>query len=213
MATESPFGAITIRGAGGSLRFDDQGITIRNLSRTHRIGWTEVRRFTDGCAGESDYLWALAVQLHNQLTVIAWGTTATDVAPSKTLVAVGQAAERYGIPADLTGTIERGSFPATLLGTSETIRVTIRDERLARDGRDPILEVTERTEPVQRGDILALSHDGTEVEVLGIRQIFAAGRWEQVAYVGDVWRYRPSPLLAWIHRIRPHFWGRLLILF
>jgi hypothetical protein len=89
----------------------------------------------------------------------------------------------------------------------ETIRVTIRDERLARKGRDPILEVTERTEPVQRGDILALSHDGTEVEVLGIRQIFAAGRWEQVAYVGDVWRYRPSPLLAWIRRIRPHFWG------
>lgn len=35
-----------------------------------------------------------------------------------------------------------------------------------------------------------MSHDGTEVEVLGVRQIFAAGRWEQVANVGDVLRYR-----------------------
>lgn len=41
----------------------------------------------------------------------------------------------------------------------------------------------ERPEPVHRGDILTLSHDGTTVEVLGVRQIFAAARWEQVAYV------------------------------
>jgi hypothetical protein len=101
------------------------------------------------------------------------------------------AEHRYGrphrVPADLSGTIERGSFPATLLGTSATIKVTIRDERLARDGRDPIAEVTECTEPVQPRDILTLSRDGTEVEVVAIRQIFAAGRREQVAYVGDVW--------------------------
>jgi hypothetical protein len=97
-------------------------------------------------------------------------------------VSIAQAAQRYNIPADLTGTIERGSFPTTLLGTSETITVTIRDARLADDSREPILEVIQRTEPVQPGDILALSHDGTEVEVLGVRQMFAGGRWEQVAY-------------------------------
>ena len=203
MPTEGPFGAVTIGRAGSWLRFDDEGVTIRNLFRTNRIGWAEVRHFTDGCAGEGDTSWALAVQLHSGPTVIAWGTTATDAASSKTLVAVGQAAERYGIPAGLTGTIERGSFPATLLGASGTIRVTIRDERLARDGRDPILEIIGRTEPVQPRDILTLSHDGTGVEVLGIRQIFAAGRWEQVAYVGNVLRYRPSPLLARIRHIKP----------
>ena len=209
MPTESPGSAITI---GDGVRFDDQGVTIRNPFRTHRIGWAEVHHFADGYTGDSDSKWALAVVLNNGRTVtagrtaapvMARRTAAPDVAPSKTLVAVGQAAVRYGIPADLTGTIERGTFPATLLGTSGSIRVTIRDERPARDGRDPILEVTERTEPLQPGDILALSHDGTEVEVLGVRQMFAMGRWEQVAHVGDVLDYRPSPLWAWIHRIRP----------
>jgi hypothetical protein len=184
--------ADTIGHGGTYLRFDDEGITIRNWFRTYRIGWAEVRRFTDGSvggdgsAGDRGGKWVLAVSLHTGRTVIASSTKAWNVAPSKTLVAVGLAAERYGIPADLTGTIERGSFPATLLGTSATIRVTIRDDRLALDGRDPILEVTECTEPVQPRDILTLSHDGTDVEVLAIRQIFAAGRWEQVAHVGDI---------------------------
>jgi Bacterial PH domain len=167
------------------LRFDNQGVTVRNWFRTYRIGWAEVRRFVDGSVygpGNQDGLWALAIVLHNGQTVIARGTAASD-ASSKTLVAAGQAAERYDIPADLTGTIERGSFPDTLLGTSGTIRVTIRDESLADDGREPVLEVIQRTEPVQPGDILALSDDGTEVKVLGVRQIFAGGRWEQVAYV------------------------------
>jgi len=210
MPTESPVGAITI---GDGVRFDDQGVTIRNLFRTHRIGWAEVHHFADGCTagdGHSNSKWVLAVVLNNGRTVMAWRTAAPDVAPSKTLVAVGQAAARYGIPADLAGTIERGTFPAALLGISGAIRVTIRDERPARGGRAPVLEVIERTEPLQPGDILALSHDGTEVEVLGTRQMFAMGRWEQLAHVGDILGYRPSPSWAWIHRIRPRLW-RLLI--
>jgi hypothetical protein len=68
--------------------------------------------------------------------------------PSEMLVAVGQAAIRYDIPADPTGTIERGSFPATLFGASGAITVTLRDERVADEGRDPILDVIHRTEPV-----------------------------------------------------------------
>ena len=180
-------GPITISTLRGSLQFGDQGITIRNLFRTHRIGWAEVRRFTDWAAdrwvyaGDGIAAWALAVVLHNGRTVMAWGTVAT-VAPSRSLVAIGQAAQLYDIPADLTGTIERGSFPATLLGASGTITVTVRDGRLAVDGSEAVLEVVQRTEPVQPGDILALS-GGTEVEVQGIRQMFAGGGWEQVAYV------------------------------
>jgi hypothetical protein len=181
--------AITISSRRRELRCDDQGVTVRNLFRTYRIGWAEVRRFTDGVEGGGppegggQTRWTLWVVLHNGRTVPAEATMARTVAPSKTLVAIGQAAERYDIPADLTGTIERGSFPATLLGVSGTITVTIRDARLTDDSREPILEVIQRTEPVQPGDILALTYDGTEVEVLGVRQIFAGGRWEQVAYV------------------------------
>ena len=69
-----------------------------------------------------------------------------------------------------------------MLGASGTITVILHDESLADDGRDPILEVIHRTEPVQPCDILALS-DGTEVKVLGIWQIFEGGHWEQVASV------------------------------
>jgi Bacterial PH domain len=181
--------AITITSRFEELRFDDQGVTVRNVFRTYRIGWAEVRRFTDGSVGGGTPegggggQWALRVVLHNGRTVTAKATKAWTVAPSKTLVAIGQAAERYDIPADLTGTIERGSFPATLLGVSGTITVTIRDARLAGDSRGAILEVIQRTEPVQPNDILALSNGGTDVEVVGVRQISAGGRWEQVAYV------------------------------
>lgn len=174
MTTEGYLGAITFGDLRASVRFDDQGVTVRNWFRTYRIGWAEVSRFTD-CWGE----WGrdLGVALHNGRNVMAWAES------PKLLVAVGEAAQRYDIPADLTGTIERGSFPATLLGASGTITVTIRDRRLAVDGSEAILEVVQRTEPVQPGDILTLSHDGTEAEVLQIRQLFAGGRWEQVAYV------------------------------
>jgi hypothetical protein len=186
---ESSSGVITISGGLlGSVQFDDQGVTVRNLLRIHRIGWAEVRRFTDGGVDPEQPSWALAVVLHNGRTVLARGTAlprgpSANEAPSKSLVAIGQAAERYGIPAELTGTIARGSFPATLLGASGTITVTISDGRQAVHGREAVLEVIQRTEPVQRGDILALSHDGTEVEVVGVRQMFAGRRWEQTAYV------------------------------
>ena len=177
---------ITINSLRGSLQFDDQGVTIHNWFRTYRIGWAEVSRFEDGyvwsSGNDGEGTWALAVVRHDGRTVKAKATMAPQFARSKTLVAVGQAAQRYGIPADLTGTIERGSFPATLLGASETITVTIRDARLADDSRELILEIIQRTAPIQPGDILALSHDGTEVEVLGVRQMFAGGRWEQVAH-------------------------------
>jgi len=191
MLTEGSSGAITIRTWRGRLQFDDQGITVRNLFRTHRVGWTEVSRFWDlvvnssmGPGPHGPVAWTLIVVLRNGRTVTAWATRASWPPPSQTLVAVGQVAQRYGIPADLAGAIKRDSFPAALLGASETIRVTIRD---GVDAHEPILDVINRTEPVEPGDILALSQPGSEMEVVGTRQIFADGRWEQVAWV----RYEP----------------------
>jgi len=187
MPTESKSGAITIRGWRGRLRFDDQGITVENFFRVYRIEWAEVHQFADGYvwpSGENGPgTWALAVVRHDGSAVTAGGTAAKWAAPSETLVAVGQAAQRHGIPAELTGTIDRDSFPVALLGASATIRVTA---RYGHDDREAILDVIERTEPVQPRDILTLSHHGTDVEVQSIRQIFAGGRWEQVALVRDV---------------------------
>jgi hypothetical protein len=184
MSAEGSFEAITIGSRRGSwLRFDDQGIVVKNLFRTHEIDWAEVHHFADCFSGYKEGelpSWALAIVLQDARTVIARGTAGW--ARSATLVAVGQVAGRYDIPADLTGTIERGSFPAALLGASGTIQVTIRDAVWA----ETILEVIQRTEPVQPGDILALGHHSTNMEVRGMRQIFAGGRWEQVAYVGDI---------------------------
>jgi hypothetical protein len=176
---------ITISNPRGELRFDDQGVTVRNWFRTYQIGWAEVRRFTDGAladGGDDQRIWALYVMLHRGRTVMARAAARRLDASSETLVSIGQAAQRYNIPADLTGTIERGSFPATLLGAFQTITVTIRDANLADDSREVALEVIQRTEPVQPGEILALSCGDTEVEVLAVRQIFADGHWEQVAY-------------------------------
>ena len=191
MLTEGSSGAITIRTWRGRLQFDDQGITVKNLFRTYQVSWTEVRRFWDlvvnssmGSGPHGPVAWTLIIVLHNGRTVAARATRASWPPPSQTLVAVGQVAQRYGIPADLAGAIKRDSFPAALLGASGTIRVTIRD---GVDAHEPILDVINRTEPVEPGDILALSHHGNEMEVVGTRQIFANGRWEQLAWV----RYDP----------------------
>jgi hypothetical protein len=183
MLTESSSGAITIRTWRGRLQFDDQGITVKNLFRSYQIAWSEVRRFWDLVVQPADgdpISWALIIVLHDGRTVTARATAASWPPPSQTLVAVGQTAQRYGIPADMAGAIKRDSFPAALLGASGTISVTIRD---GLDVHEPILDVIERTEPVEPGDILALSHHGTDTEVVGTRQIFAGGRWEQVAWV------------------------------
>jgi hypothetical protein len=190
MAAERSLDAITIAKRARSLQFDDYGITVRNLFRTRRIGWAEVRRFEDASIGGDSNGggggWVLGIALRDGRTIAAGVTgrfPALSAAPSETLILMGQAAQRYNIPANLSGTIERGSFPATLLGTSGTITVTIRNARLPDDDGEAVLEVIQRTEPVQPRDILLLARNGAEVEVLAMRQIFTGGRWEQVAYV------------------------------
>jgi hypothetical protein len=73
-----------------------------------------------------------------------------------------------------------------LAGAGSTRDTSDQRHAARRSGSEAILDVIERTEPVQPRDILTLSHHGTDVEVQGIRQIFAGGRWEQAAFVRDV---------------------------
>jgi hypothetical protein len=95
------------------LRLGDDGVTVRNFPRTYRISWHEVSCFADGSVtrGEAGRVWALDVVLRDGRAVTASGTTAgkRDARP-ETLAAIRQAAERYAIPAKLTGTAaKRGS--------------------------------------------------------------------------------------------------------
>jgi hypothetical protein len=96
------------------LQLDDHGVTVRNFFRTHRISWAEVRCFADGSvyAEAGSYNWALAVVLHDGRVVTAKGTARNKDPRPETLTAVQQAAERYAIPATLTGTPMRRGSPA-----------------------------------------------------------------------------------------------------
>jgi hypothetical protein len=95
------------------LRLGDGGVTVRNFPRTYRISWHEVVCFADGSVtrGEAGRVWALDVVLRDGRVVTASGTSGgkRDARP-ETLAAIRQAAERYAIPAKLTGTAaKRGS--------------------------------------------------------------------------------------------------------
>jgi DivIVA domain-containing protein len=93
------------RGWRIELRIDDNGVTIRNFFRTHRFTWPEVSHFADAWlyGGESKFWWALRVVLRDGRTVIARGTTRSGPPNLKMLTVIGQAADRYRIPAELTG--------------------------------------------------------------------------------------------------------------
>ena len=108
MAKGSEPGAVTIaRSRLRWLRFDDQGITVRNRYCTYRIGWNEVRSFRDGHREGnwhwSAHSWVLVIVLHNGREIAASGTLNKKTALPETLRAIRQAAARYEIPAQLTG--------------------------------------------------------------------------------------------------------------
>jgi hypothetical protein len=93
------------------LQFDDQGVTVRNLFRTRRIGWPQVSHFADGSswAGGSGTLWALVVVQLDGRGVTATATRGSSLrtegfASPKIVTAIRQAAERYGVSTDgMTG--------------------------------------------------------------------------------------------------------------
>lgn len=89
------------------LRLDDHGVTVRNFFRTYRISWAELRCFADGWVslGESGRLWALQAVRRDGRVITAKGTSrGKGTARPETLAAIQQAAERYAVPAVLTGT-------------------------------------------------------------------------------------------------------------
>jgi Bacterial PH domain len=93
-------------------QFDDQGVTVRNLFCTLRIGWPQVSRFADGSSwagGGSGSLWALVVVRRDGRAVTATATRGSSlrtegIASPKIVTAIRQAAERYGVSTDgMTG--------------------------------------------------------------------------------------------------------------
>jgi Bacterial PH domain len=88
-----------------ALRIDEHGLTIRNHLRTHRVSWPEVRCLSDHMLdpARGPQLWALCVVLRDGRRVTAEGTGMRVPVQAGTLAAIRQAAERHGIPADLTG--------------------------------------------------------------------------------------------------------------
>jgi hypothetical protein len=95
------------------LVMDQHGATIRNYFRTFRFGWPEVNCLADGSAyaGADGWKWALSLMLHNGRAVTATGTmTSGPRRMPEVLAVIGQAAERYAVPAELTGNaVPRGS--------------------------------------------------------------------------------------------------------
>ena len=108
-AVASVAALLIYRGWHTGVRFDIHGLTIRYFFWTRRIGWQEVSRFADGLTaglGEgAGLVWTLVVVVLRNGRVVKVKATARDgsSAESKVLTAVLQAAERYGVPAALTG--------------------------------------------------------------------------------------------------------------
>jgi DivIVA domain-containing protein len=111
-AVASVAALLIYRGWHTGVRFDIHGLTIRYFFWTRRIGWQEVSRFEDGLTaglGEgAGLVWTLVAVLRNG-RVVKVKATARDgsSAEPKVLTAVLQAAERYGVPAALTGIASR----------------------------------------------------------------------------------------------------------
>jgi hypothetical protein len=103
------------RGCRLGARFDDHGVTVRKLLRTDRYSWPEVSHFADGHArGGGDAVWALDIVLNDgravTVTPLIWGKSPR----RKTMATIEQAAERYSVPAELTGTARaRDGLPAS----------------------------------------------------------------------------------------------------
>jgi hypothetical protein len=93
------------RGWRLGVRFDERGLTVRKFLKTYRFGWPEVSHFADGStlAGEGQAGWALAVVLRDERVITTRLAGLAGAGSPKRLAAVRQAADRYQVPAELTG--------------------------------------------------------------------------------------------------------------
>jgi hypothetical protein len=89
------------------VRFDDNGIGIRNLVRTYRISWPQVSHLADGrgdtgIEANDPPHWALKVVLRDG-SAVRTGWMARTRAPAEMVERIKMCAARYGISAPLTG--------------------------------------------------------------------------------------------------------------
>jgi hypothetical protein len=97
-------------------RLNDRGIKVRNSFRTYRIGWDEVRLFTDGSMRGrlGSRWWVLRIVLHDGRAITAAETSnRRTAADPEVLSAIRQAAEQHAVPAELTG-MPPGSSPGAV---------------------------------------------------------------------------------------------------
>ena len=105
------------RGWRMALVMDQHGATIRNYFRTYRFGWPEVNCLADGSAygGAGGWQWALGLMLHDGRTITATGTMASGPRRiPEMLTVIRQGAERYAVPAELTGEAARRGSRLTI---------------------------------------------------------------------------------------------------
>jgi hypothetical protein len=94
-----------LRGWRIGLHVGQDGVIVRNFFRTYRFTLAEVGCFADGLSlgAETRHWWALRVVLRDGRAVTAKGTTRWGPPTEKTLTAIRKTADRYQIPAQLSG--------------------------------------------------------------------------------------------------------------
>jgi hypothetical protein len=108
MSVDDGPGSVTVCSRGRSeFLTDDLGVTVRGRGRVRRFAWSEISKFADGIYGtQAGSWWELQIVLRSGRSIPVECTRGASAAPEM-LAAIIQVAERYGIPADLTGVMIR----------------------------------------------------------------------------------------------------------
>jgi hypothetical protein len=143
MSTDEALGSVPIcRKGRKGLYTDDLGVMVRSsASRTERFAWAEISHFADG-GGQADaqsgggYYWMLVIVLHTGREIPVDCTTTWEKGPTPdTIAAIRQAAERYGIPADLAGIPMKNGKPLIPISTRTPAARPACGTGMARNGR------------------------------------------------------------------------------
>ena len=92
--------AFCYRLARVALLIGDDGLVVRNILRSWRVGWPQVAEFVDGGDGSQ---WALTVLLVDGRAVTCAATAGIPLCDPPTVRVLREVAARYGVRADLGG--------------------------------------------------------------------------------------------------------------